>query len=145
MLSPQKLNSQVSEKASHLPRLMLLLILILLFLKALAGIVRLSALVNYPMDITFPEGAVVARAWDVAQGRGPYHDWRKWPHAFSPYGPLTYFPVGWVSRITGTAHPREIFAVGRIQSMLALAGVIITIWFLCATLGLHPSARLLAV
>lgn len=82
------------------------------------------------VDASFPEGAVVARAWDVAQGRPAYTDWRLWPHHFAPYGPLTYYPAGWLVRFfraVGGADfadtPRVLYGIGRLQSIAALVGI----------------------
>ncbi len=92
------------------------------------------------MDLTFPEGAVVARAWDVARGFNPYHDWREWPHAFAPYGPLTYYPVGWIARLTDSVdHPKEIFTIGRLQSLACLCGALILIGGIAFKAGLPPA------
>lgn len=76
------------------------------------------------VDFSYPEGAVVARAYDAAQGKPVYQNWRHWPHAFAPYAPLTYYPVGWAARlISSHPHPRSIYSIGRLQSLLNLAGI----------------------
>jgi len=78
-------------------------------------------------DISFPEGAVVNRAYQVAQGNSAYEDWRVWPHGFAPYGPLTYYPAGWAARAIFGAevHPLDLYRVGRAQSALCFLGTLI--------------------
>jgi len=72
-------------------------------------------------DLTFPEGAVVSGALDVARGDSAYHDWREWPHIFAPYGPLTYYPVGWLAKlVVDASDPWNLYRLGRIQSYLGL-------------------------
>src|SRR5690349_21183605 len=88
-------------------------------------------------DITFPEGALVARAMDAAQGRPVYQDWRQWPHAFAPYPPLAYYPAGWIARAAGAAHdPAALYAIGRSISLAALIGIFIMVYLLGRRLGL---------
>ncbi len=103
-------------------------------------------LVPLTLDVSFPEGAIVARAWDVAMGISPYHDWREWPHSFSPYGPLTYYPVGWLARILdATPHPRLVYTIGRLQSLGCLFGIIALIFILSKALGLNRTWRMVAI
>ncbi len=99
----------------------------LLIVLALA---RTGMMIRMRVDASFPEGAVVARAWDVAQGGSAYTDWRLWPHHFAPYGPLTYYPAGWLARfirVAGGADladtPRILYDIGRVQSIAALVGI----------------------
>lgn len=83
--------------------------------------IAMGFLVPVRSDLTFPEGAVVAGALDVARGDSAYHDWREWPHAFAPYGPLTYYPVGWLTSISGdVSDPWSVYLLGRLQSYLAM-------------------------
>lgn len=99
------------------------------FFRVATTFIWLGALLPIQIDLSFPEGALVARAHDAMHGRPVYQDWREWPHAFAPYGPLTYYPVGWVARALGSeTHPMRIYTIGRVQSLLAIIGI-------CAILG----------
>lgn len=98
----------------------------LIFLKVLVALVWLAMTLPIQWDLSFPEGAVVARALDVARGEVPYRDWVEWPHAFAPYGPLTYFTAGWAGRLIGGEPLMEtVRIVGRVQSQLSLAGLLV--------------------
>lgn len=101
------------------------------FLYLMLIVQSLSMAAWYPVgmamraDLTFPEGAVAARSLAVARGECAYADWREWPHQFAPYGPLTYYPVGWVARAThAETDPFSIYRLGRIQSLLFIAGLL---------------------
>lgn len=99
---------------------------VLLVLKVLVALIWLGMTLPIQWDLSFPEGAVVARALDVARGEIPYHDWVEWPHAFAPYGPLTYYTAGWVGRLVGGDNLMEtVRTVGRLQSQLSLVGLLV--------------------
>lgn len=101
------------------------LIALLLALKAIVAVVWLGMSLPVQWDLSFPEGAVVARGLDVARGDTPYHDWVEWPHGFAPYGPLTYYPAGWVGRLLGGDDPMEsVRLAGRLQSQVSLLGLV---------------------
>lgn len=110
-----------------------------------AALLTMLRLLEYGMvsvshiDLSFPEGAVTARALDVAAGDSPYSDWREWPHGFAPYGPLTYYPVGWAARMfrgdDGAPSGRSVYLLGRAQSFLSLAGIILLLFILTRTAG----------
>jgi len=98
------------------PLLALLLVAILAFTWA-----QFCFLAGCRLDISYPEGAVAARALDVAKGVSPYHDWREWPHAFAPYGPLAYYPAGWTLRWSGLpVGIRQAYVTGRCISLLSI-------------------------
>jgi hypothetical protein len=102
------------------------LVALLLALKVAVAVVWLGMTLPIPWDLSFPEAAVVARAADVARGDGPYHDWRDWPHAFAPYGPLTYYSAGLVARaIGGDDVVSRTRLMGRLQSQAALMGIVL--------------------
>ncbi len=87
-------------------------------------------------DSSYPEGALVGSAFYVAQGECAYRDWREWPHHFSPYAPLTYYPVGWLTRaFNSVPTPREVYLIGRAQSLLSLAGIVGLIALIARRLG----------
>ena len=118
----------------------------------LAGLLTLRIVAFYALaglfipqasDITFPEGALVARAMDVAQGATPYHDWRQWPHAFAPYPPLAYYPVGWLAG--PEAAPHEVYMIGRACSFVMLIGIFVALYLLGRRLGLSPAWSLAGV
>src|SRR5690242_15935341 len=100
--------------------------------------VWLGMIVPEHPDLSFPEGALVGRALDVARGESPYHDWRLWPHAFAPYPPLAYYPAGWAARaLAGPAPaPHTVYMVGRSFSLLAMLGVFTLIYLFGRRLGL---------
>lgn len=101
------------------------LIALLLAFKALVAVAWLGMSLPVQWDLSFPEGAVVARALDVARGDVPYHDWVDWPHAFAPYGPLTYTTAGWAGRLfAGDDLMESVRLAGRLQSQLSLLGVV---------------------
>ena len=104
------------------------LLFVLLLARIAATAIQLLFLIPTTLDISFPEGAVVARAVDVAHGTLPYHDWRSWPHAFAPYGPLTYYPVGWLAGLSSSPpSAKQVYGLGRMQSLLFLAGICVLI------------------
>lgn len=116
---------------------MLLFALAALFVLRLAAmLVRFGHLIPVKIDISFPEGALVARAWDVAHGESPYEDWRHWPHQFAPYGPLTYATAGWFSRLAGEPAPAKIYTTGRVQSVLSLILIGALLFYFARRLGL---------
>ena len=122
------------------------LLAFLLLLRLAVLVVRLAGIIpSYP-DISFPEGALVARAMDVAQGETPYHDWRQWPHAFAPYPPLAYYPAGWLARgIWGRPSPHEAYMTGRAICFAAMLGIGALVYLLARRLGLGRLWGLLAV
>lgn len=96
-------------------------LLLLLSIRFMLFAIAMGHLLPVRSDLTFPEGAVVSGALDVARGASAYHDWRDWPHVFAPYGPLTYYPVGWLARlVTDARDPWDIYLLGRIQSYLGI-------------------------
>lgn len=112
----------------------------LLALRSLALATWLLFLVPFAMDISYPEGAIAARAWDVACGRTAYSDWRDWPHAMAPYGPLTYYPAGWIGRLAfEDPHPRDLYRVGRVQSLLAIAALAALVFGIVRRDGFSPA------
>lgn len=89
-----------------------------------AALLGLALQIPTHHDLTYPEGAVVARMMDVAAGRTPYTDWREWPHAFAPYGPLTYYPPGWLGRALSIEDDvTRAYILGRVHSFVFLAGI----------------------
>lgn len=110
----------------------------LIVLKVLVALVWLGMTLPIQWDLSFPEAAVVARAMDVARGEVPYHDWVEWPHAFAPYGPLTYFTAGWIGRIVGGENLVEtVRTVGRIQSQVSLLGLLVLSALLLRRMGVR--------
>ncbi len=98
---------------------------LLIFLKVAVALIWLGMTLPIQWDLSFPEAAVVARALDVARGETPYHDWVEWPHAFAPYGPLTYYSAGWAARIVGGDDlVGTVRLLGRIQAQLSLLGLL---------------------
>lgn len=91
------------------------------------------------IDISYPEGAIVARALDVAHGESPYRDWRQWPHVFAPYAPLTYFVPGTVARLIGRIDPVSLYWIGRLHSWIGLAALCAVTWLIGRRLGLSRS------
>ncbi len=132
--------------AKFLRRLGPLLVALVAFVAACA-IARLGLLLPVRADLSFPEAAVVARSLDVAAGRPAYQDWRRWPHAFAPYGPLAYYPVGGLARWMARAEvrPRMIYLLGRIESLAALLGIGCLLGRLAWKLGAGPLGAGLAV
>lgn len=112
---------------SALRRLMLGPFLVLvLSLRSLAILAWLVTAVPYQWDLTYPEAAVVARAADVARGESPYHDWREWPHAFAPYGPLTYFTTGTFAILMTSFREGKywpVYLAGRTVSLAFIVGI----------------------
>lgn len=112
----------------------------ILFVVVFAHIISVALLLAYRIplriDTSFPEGAVVARALDVAEGRSPYQDWREWPHAFAPYGPMTYASAGSIARLVSSSpSPRAITIIGRTLSALGLLGLSLLIALFVRHLG----------
>jgi hypothetical protein len=108
----------------------------LALVQALTVLAGLMLLLPVRFDLSFPEGAVIARVIDVAEGRTPYTDWREWPHAFAPYGPLTYYPPGWLARAApGIDAVMDYYRFGRVHSLIFLMGV----WALLVGLGRRDS------
>lgn len=113
------------------------LVTLLLVFKVGVALVWLGMTLPIQWDLTFPEAAVVVRAEEVARGETPYHDWVEWPHGFAPYGPLTYYTTGLAARLAGGD---DLFTttrlIGRIQSQLALAGLLALSVLLLRRMGL---------
>lgn len=106
-----------------------------------AHAVTLVALIPSKADLTFPEGALVARAADVAEGLVPYRDWREWPHAFAPYAPLTYYVPGTIARVSGggsgeRSDVQRLYVIGRLQSAAGLLGIAVLMVAIARRLGL---------
>lgn len=126
------------------------LLLFLFLLRMTTTVAWLGLLMPIPIDLTFPEGAVVSRAFDATQGLPVYQDWRQWPHAFAPYGPLTYYPVGWAARLIEHATPRDIYDLGRSQSMICILALCVILTWMSRRVGmprvwwLIPAALLLS-
>lgn len=124
------------DSESTIRRVLLFLFMALLVFRIGAGVVRNSFLLPLSTDVSFPEGALVARAADAAMGRSPYIDWREWPHQFAPYGPLTYYPTGWLARIAAEAPSMDrIYFVGRLQSLISFLGILALIVGFARRLG----------
>jgi hypothetical protein len=122
------------------------LVALLLALKVAVAVVWLGMTLPIHWDLSFPEGAVVARAADAARGDRPYHDWRDWPHAFAPYGPLTYYTAGWIARtVPGEDLVARTRLIGRLQSHLAVLGIVLLSVGLLRRLGLPWRWALLGV
>lgn len=125
------------------------------FIPLIAGLVilRLAVLTIYlatfipaPVDITFPEGALLTCSLRVAHGESPYQDWRQWPHQFAPYPPLAYYPAGWLVRGLGVSgDPVASLIVARAFCYGALLGLLATLYLLGRRLGLSPPWSLLGV
>lgn len=104
---------------------------VLFFLRAATSILWLGWAIPVRWDLSFPEGALVARAADVAEGHSPYHDWREWPHAFAPYGPLTYYSAGLTAKLSGSRPSiGSIYLSGRIISAVSILGILIVAGYL---------------
>jgi hypothetical protein len=94
---------------------------VLLLLLLIVTVVWLAASIPVRFDLSSPEGSVVERAWTFSRGGAVYDDWRPWPHTFAPYGPLTYYPVGWLARcLSDLPDPWSVTLLGRGQSLLSL-------------------------
>ncbi|MBI1784072.1 hypothetical protein HYR69_02925 [Candidatus Sumerlaeota bacterium] len=118
--APDKQSSRARALRGFFPRA----IFLLLALWSLSVWIWLAMLLPKATDISSPEGALVGSACEVAQGHSPYQDWRLWPLHFSPYGPLTYYPAGWIVRLIHPSHvPHAIYMAGRAQSFLYLLGI----------------------
>lgn len=117
-------SSLLAEAARSRRRLIGPLLLALLAARGATTILWLLFVIPCSMDVSFPEGAIAARAWDVATGGSAYLDWRVWPHQFAPYGPLLYYPSGWIARALHAApHPLDLYAIGRAQSFVSLMAI----------------------
>jgi hypothetical protein len=100
-------------------------------------LLRLAYVVPIKLDLSFPEGAIVARALAVSSGAPAYSDWREWPHQFAPYGPLTYYTIGLISRVlNSSSDPWFAYFSGRVQSVIALAVIASLLYFIARRLGL---------
>ncbi len=87
----------------------------------LANFASLALWIPATIDVSFPEGSIVARGYDVLRGENPYHDWRQWPHDFSPYTPLEFYVPGWIGRLWNPSMPpKSLYQVGRIFSFVSL-------------------------
>ena len=118
----------------------------ILLLRIAAMTLWLAALIPARLDITFPEGQTVAPAYDVANGRPAYRDWRQWPHSFAPYAPLTYYPVGWAARAFSAApSPRLVYLVGRTLAFASVLGIGAVIYLIGRSLALSRLWSLAAV
>jgi hypothetical protein len=85
------------------------------------ALIWFAMLIPMQRDISFPEGALAMRALDAAQGRPVYQDWHNWPHAFAPYGPLTYYLPGWLLKFSpGAPGIAGAYLVGRLLSYLSI-------------------------
>lgn len=114
------------------PPLVWRLATVLFVILGLSVFVGLCLLLPIQFDLSFPEGALVARARDVAEGRTPYSDWREWPHGFAPYAPLTYYPPGWIARaILDQPETIDYYRLGRAHSFVFLIGL----WGLLVGMG----------
>lgn len=110
----------------------------LMLLRLASALLTVIFMLPVRFDLSFPEGAIIARAMDVAQGRAPYTDWRIWPHGFAPYGPLLYYPLGWIGRAAGLAQePFDFYVLGRAHSLFFLSGL----WGLTGLLAVRAGSR----
>lgn len=122
------------------------LVSFLILLKVVVALVWLAMTLPIEWDLSFPEAAVVARAVDVARGEAPYHDWVEWPHAFAPYGPLTYYSAGWAGRLLGGEDlVGTVRIVGRIQAQLSLLGLLVLSVLMLRRLGVRWTWALFGV
>jgi len=147
--------SAIASVAAYRSRYGGLLAILLALGVVVANALTLGALVPSQVELSFPEGALVARASDVAEGISPYHDWHEWPHAFAPYAPLTYFAPGLVARMSARMSvpsadgegydPQGIYVIGRLQSAAGLAGIALLMMGMARRLGLGLGWGLAAV
>ncbi len=122
------------------------LLAVLLGLHAILMAIWLALLTPMAMDLTYPEGSVVERALRAALNEPVYGDWLQWPHAFAPYGPLTYYPAGWMARLFGDPPDFTLlYLLGRLQSLAALAACILLLWLIGRRLGMGPPWRIAAI
>jgi hypothetical protein len=93
----------------------------LLWLNALVTVVYIILISQLKIPLSYPEGAVVDAVWRIASAEPLYLDWRNWPHIFSPYGPLLYYPIALLIRLTDQLTPGfHYFQYGRFQSLACL-------------------------
>jgi len=122
--------------ASLFSRALAPLLAILLLAAAALAFGNLAAYIQIPRPLTFPEGAVVYGAVQVASGEPLYADWRQWPHRFAPYGPLLYAPVGaWMAAAGAPPFAFAYYLAGRIQSLAALCAIALVLSGLARRLG----------
>lgn len=118
----------------------------LMLLRILSMTLWMAVMIPAWLDLTFPEGSMVATSLDVARGRPAYQDWRQWPHAFAPYAPATYYPVGWTARaLSAKPSPRLVYLVGRGFAFASVLGIFALIYLLGRQLGLGRIWSLAAV
>lgn len=119
---------------------------VLLATHALIVFAAMPAALWVRQEMTYPEGECGWAARNVAAGLPAYEDWREWPHRFSPYGPLLFYPVGLISRALGyTGFSHAQFAIGRAQSYLALLAIGVLIAMFTRELGCSRWAQVAAV
>ncbi|MCX7014839.1 MAG: hypothetical protein NTW86_20200 [Candidatus Sumerlaeota bacterium] len=99
-------------------------------------------------DTTYPECAVVERAWAAARGEPLYADPYRWPYAVVAYGPLNYYPEALWARATGLKltrleQSRQIYLAGRAVSFAAGVAIVAWLWSMGPALGLRGAWRLL--
>lgn len=144
--TPGTTNLIPSGAESKPRRLLSLLIIAFAIVRIVAMAIRAVYLIPCQIDNSFPEGAVVARAADMAGGSPAYADWRQWPHQFAPYGPLTYYPIGWMARVAfRNPTARVIYILGRLQSTISLVGISALVAFFLSRLGVSFTWRMLGV
>ncbi len=90
------------------------------------------------------------RAVSLVKGDGLWGDYSKWPHIAVDYGPLAYYPVAWVLRLTGLPDGRweqglRALIIGRSISFIAMLGVLAWLYFMGRHLRLEQWWCLIAV
>jgi hypothetical protein len=82
-----------------------------------------------PREITYPNSVMVYHAREFQNGHPIYRDFRERPHVLCLYGPLSYVLPGWVGRWFD-ADEFTMFRIGRVLSILATLGSIVTVLLL---------------
>ncbi len=103
---------------------------VLLWSHTILAIVYTILIARFTSPLSYPEGAVVDAVWRIASSEPLYLDWRSWPHVFTPYGPLLYYPSALMIKMTDLVTPGfHYFQFGRLQSMicLGLIGLVTTL------------------
>jgi hypothetical protein len=109
-------------------------------------LIWVASMIRLPTDLTFPEGQMVERATQAALGRLVYEEWRAWPHSFTPYGPLFFYPTGWAARVfSDPGDVDAMYRLGRLQSLGAQLGILLLLWFIGRDAGMSRGGRLLAM
>lgn len=126
----------------HAGRAVFVLVAVLLLANAFAFFSSLLSAPWVPQEISFPEGQCAYGARQAANGLPVYDACEQWPHRYSPYGPLFYYPVGWLAAAFGELNFGQLlYGIGRSQSLLYLLGTCVLIFLGARRLG---SSRLVA-